>query len=102
MGVPMAIGLGPALGLVEDGIDLILADGTLMIAPSQDVMAATRADADARTARRKAAEARAHARAVTIAGIGIEEIGRAHVELQSLMRTSYAVFCLKQNIYLFL
>src|SRR3546814_19616593 len=39
MGVPMAIGLGPALGLVEDGIDLILADGTLMIAPSQDVMA---------------------------------------------------------------
>src|SRR3546814_6505022 len=28
---------------------------------------------------------------------GYEEIGRAHVELQSLMRNSYAVFCLKQN-----
>src|SRR3546814_10198618 len=26
------------------------------------------------------------------------EIGRAHVELQSLMRMSYAVFCLKQKI----
>src|SRR3546814_10662486 len=38
------------------------------------LMAATRADADARTARRKAAEARAHARAVTIDGIGIEVV----------------------------
>src|SRR3546814_6825219 len=26
-----------------------------------------------------------------------EQIGRAHVELQSLMRTSYAVFCLKKK-----
>src|SRR3546814_6748320 len=26
-----------------------------------------------------------------------EEIGRAHVELQSLMRISYAVFCLKKK-----
>src|SRR3546814_12464369 len=26
------------------------------------------------------------------------EIGRAHVELQSLMRISYAVFCLKKKI----
>src|SRR3546814_6366255 len=25
------------------------------------------------------------------------KIGRAHVELQSLMRSSYAVFCLKKN-----
>src|SRR3546814_1805488 len=27
-----------------------------------------------------------------------QQIGRAHVELQSLMRTSYAVFCLKIKI----
>src|SRR3546814_3399218 len=27
----------------------------------------------------------------------LEEIGRAHAELQSLMRISYAVFCLKKN-----
>src|SRR3546814_2918129 len=27
----------------------------------------------------------------------LDEIGRAHVELQSLMRISYAVFCLKKN-----
>src|SRR3546814_17343224 len=26
-----------------------------------------------------------------------DQIGRAHVELQSLMRISYAVFCLKKN-----
>src|SRR3546814_7726018 len=29
------------------------------------------------------------------------EIGRAHVELQSLMRISYAVFCLKKKILFF-
>src|SRR3546814_8923764 len=29
---------------------------------------------------------------------GPSEIGRAHVELQSLMRISYAVFCLKKKI----
>src|SRR3546814_3606709 len=27
----------------------------------------------------------------------VDEIGRAHVELQSLMRISYAVFCLKKK-----
>src|SRR3546814_5583808 len=27
------------------------------------------------------------------------KIGRAHAELQSLMRISYAVFCLKKKIY---
>src|SRR3546814_10267832 len=27
----------------------------------------------------------------------LEEIGRAHAELQSLMRISYAVFCLKKK-----
>src|SRR3546814_2629594 len=32
------------------------------------------------------------------AAIGVSEIGRAHVELQSLMRISYAVFCLKKKI----
>src|SRR3546814_6893249 len=30
--------------------------------------------------------------------VRIDEIGRAHVELQSLMRISYAVFCLKKKI----
>src|SRR3546814_5403610 len=32
-----------------------------------------------------------------VAGPGIQQIGRAHVELQSLMRISYAVFCLKKK-----
>src|SRR3546814_6917386 len=30
--------------------------------------------------------------------LGDREIGRAHAELQSLMRISYAVFCLKKKI----
>src|SRR3546814_10102596 len=30
---------------------------------------------------------------------GVAQIGRAHVELQSLMRISYAVFCLKKKIH---
>src|SRR3546814_10286322 len=29
--------------------------------------------------------------------ISLDQIGRAHVELQSLMRISYAVFCLKKK-----
>src|SRR3546814_5697431 len=32
------------------------------------------------------------------AGNAADKIGRAHVELQSLMRISYAVFCLKKKI----
>src|SRR3546814_4315135 len=32
------------------------------------------------------------------AAVGRAEIGRAHSELQSLMRTAYAVFCLKKKI----
>src|SRR3546814_7839597 len=32
-----------------------------------------------------------------VRGEGCGEIGRAHVELQSLMRISYAVFCLKKK-----
>src|SRR3546814_16589672 len=30
-------------------------------------------------------------------GVGYDQIGRAHSELQSLMRISYAVFCLKKK-----
>src|SRR3546814_5512263 len=40
-----------------------------------------------------------HPRSIEVAGLqaGMPEIGRAHVELQSLMRISYAVFCLKKK-----
>src|SRR3546814_5324360 len=33
----------------------------------------------------------------TISIIEVRQIGRAHAELQSLMRISYAVFCLKKK-----
>src|SRR3546814_2835667 len=32
-----------------------------------------------------------------VIGLPLNQIGRAHVELQSLMRISYAVFCLKKK-----
>src|SRR3546814_6929896 len=41
---------------------------------------------------------RGNARAEVRLGQRNEEIGRAHSELQSLMRISYAVFCLKKKI----
>src|SRR3546814_4687772 len=42
---------------------------------------------------------RTHRRDQILAQLRVEgvEIGRAHVELQSLMRISYAVFCLKKK-----
>src|SRR3546814_5199095 len=44
----------------------------------------------------KAGKIAADAQEKATAGPG-EQIGRAHVELQSLMRISYAVFCLKKK-----
>jgi phosphocarrier protein FPr/phosphocarrier protein len=72
MGVPMLTGLGPALALVEDGTELILADRTLTIAPAPSTISAARAAAVGRAARRKAAEAHAHEPAVTADGTRIE------------------------------
>ncbi|MCM8731220.1 phosphoenolpyruvate--protein phosphotransferase [Hephaestia sp. GCM10023244] len=74
MGVPMLTGLGPALALVEDGVDLILADGTLTIAPAAAVIADARTAVMVRAARRKAAEARAHDPAMTRDNVRIEVV----------------------------
>src|SRR3546814_7749026 len=43
--------------------------------------------------------ARAGMQPIVVQGLqpGGQQIGRAHVELQSLMRISYAVFCLKKT-----
>src|SRR3546814_7627083 len=46
---------------------------------------------------RRAPHLRARGRRVRLRGAGGEEIGRATSELQSLMRISYAVFCLKKK-----
>jgi len=72
LGLPLLAGLGPALALVEDGTELILADGRLSIAPDKAVLARARADAATRKARRAAARMRAHEPAITIDGTRIE------------------------------
>ena len=72
LGLPMLTALGPALALVEEGTDLILADGALRIAPEASVIARARADAATRAARRAAAKVRAHEPAVTVDGARIE------------------------------
>jgi phosphocarrier protein FPr/phosphocarrier protein len=72
LGLPMLAALGPSLALVEDGTDLILADGTLRIAPDAAALDRARSAVADRAARRKAAQARAHEPAITADGIRIE------------------------------
>ncbi|MGN6280030.1 MAG: phosphoenolpyruvate--protein phosphotransferase [Sphingomonas sp.] len=72
LGLPMLAALGPALALVEDGADLILADGVLHIAPSPAVLDRAKAAVVARAARRRVAETKAHEPAVTTDGTPIE------------------------------
>lgn len=72
LGLPLLAALGPALALVEDGIDLILSDSTLTIAADAAILDRARADAAVRAARRAAARVRAHEPAVTSDGTPIE------------------------------
>ncbi|GAA4770971.1 phosphoenolpyruvate--protein phosphotransferase [Stakelama sediminis] len=74
LGLPLLAALGPALGLVEDGTDLILTDGTLHIAPGKVAIDRARAASAARAARRRAARARADESAVTTDGTRIEVV----------------------------
>lgn len=74
LGLPMLTALGPALALIEEGTDLILADGALQIAPDPLLVARARADAATRAARRAAAKVRAHELAVTADGTRIEVV----------------------------
>ena len=72
LGLPLLAGLGLALALIEDGTELILADGRLSIAPDKAVLARARADAATRKARRAAARMRADEPAITTDGTRIE------------------------------
>src|SRR3546814_5242621 len=71
------IAVGPAPGIVRQLLDIAPAPVTLRLGER-----GRRADQRLQPVRR--------------GGIG-QEIGRAHAELQSLMRISYAVFCLKKK-----
>jgi phosphocarrier protein FPr/phosphocarrier protein len=72
LGLPLLAGLGPALALVEDGTQLVLADGRLRIAPDKTVIDRARANVATRAARRQAARIRAHEPAITADGTRIE------------------------------
>lgn len=74
MGLPMLVSLGDALGRVDEGTPLVIADGALLIAPDAAVVARARGAAAARAARRRAAMARAHEEAVTADGVQIEVV----------------------------
>ncbi|MBY8827071.1 phosphoenolpyruvate--protein phosphotransferase [Hephaestia mangrovi] len=74
LGLPMLAGLGPSLALVEDGTGLILADGSLRVAPDAQALDRARAEAALRSERRRAAMARAHEPAVSADGTRIEVV----------------------------
>src|SRR3546814_6998081 len=58
-----------------------------------------RAEHRARIGKGDAVAAPVARRARNVPAARAEQIGRAHAELQSLMRISYAVFCLKKKKY---
>ena len=74
IGLPLLAALGPALALIDDGTDLILAGDTLRIAPDKNNLDEARAAAAAAATRRQAARAHAHDRAETSDGARIEVV----------------------------
>lgn len=72
LGLPMLVGLGSTLALIEDDTPLILSGGSLRINPDKAELDRARADAAARQARRAAAILRAHEPTITADGTRIE------------------------------
>ncbi len=87
LGLPMLVGLGPKLALVEEGTDLIIREDTLVIAPDAERLSESRREAEFRLERRAAAEARAHEPCVTADGSRVE----VFANLGSAAETSVAV-----------
>lgn len=72
IGLPMVVGLGPALSLIEDGTPLILRGDTLEISPGEEALSLARAEAEGRERRIAAARATASEHATTLDGTRIE------------------------------
>lgn len=71
LGLPMIVGLGPAVEAIEDGAPLILRGNCLTVSNEEELRRA-RCEAAARAARRDAARALAHEQTVTANGSRIE------------------------------
>jgi phosphocarrier protein FPr/phosphocarrier protein len=72
LGIPMLVGLGVRLSVIEDGMPLILRGDTLLVAEDDSMLDRARKEADDRRAFRDAARARAHEDARTADGARIE------------------------------
>ena len=72
LGLPMVVGLGPALDAIEDGATLILDGASVRIATDDPEVAQARRQIAVRAGRREAARARAHEQTLTADGTRIE------------------------------
>lgn len=72
LGLPMLVGLGPKLALVQNDAELILNHDTLTISPEGEILEAARHSLSVRSARLAAARARASEAAVTADGTHID------------------------------
>src|SRR3546814_6199701 len=90
-----ARGVGPGVGEKGMGVAYYAVSGRACRAAATAVARAGNCSGIARAGRRLSVHEANHLVAAGVARAG--QIGRAHVELQSLMRISYAVFCLKKK-----
>lgn len=72
LGLPMLVGLGPALDQIADGTPLILRGDSLIIAPDNTILDQAKREAAVREERLTVSRGRAHESAVTADGSGIE------------------------------
>jgi phosphocarrier protein FPr/phosphocarrier protein len=72
LGLPMLVGLGPAVTTIEDGTALVLRDDTLLVAPDSGALDNAGREAAAREERLQASRGRVHELAATADGTRIE------------------------------
>jgi phosphocarrier protein FPr/phosphocarrier protein len=72
LGLPMLVGLGPAVTTIEDGTTLVLRGDSLLVAPDSVILDNAGREAAAREERLQASRGRAHELAATADGTRIE------------------------------